>query len=128
MATGFSYVEDENLVVATDDEAAADLTALLKKLFNGNRTLQQSPLYIVAESYGGKFAVTLGLSALKAIESGELKLQLGGIKAHFLFKCSFFMKVHNIVKNRWALFVLSTGVALGDSWISPEDFVVCEML
>jgi serine carboxypeptidase 1 len=46
----------------------------------------------VAESYGGKFAVTVGLSALKAIEAGKLKLKLGG-------------------------------VALGDSWISPEDFV-----
>lgn len=23
---------------------------------------------------------------------------------------------------------LSTGVALGDSWISPEDFVVCKIV
>nr|GMD71308.1 serine carboxypeptidase-like 51 [Ipomoea batatas] len=37
----------------------------------------KSPLYIVAESYGGKFAVTAGLSALKAIEAGKLKLKLG---------------------------------------------------
>ncbi|KAI5322505.1 hypothetical protein L3X38_031577 [Prunus dulcis] len=58
-----------------------------------NENLQKSPLFIVAESYGGKFAVTLGLSALKAIEAGKLKLRLGG-------------------------------VALGDSWISPEDFVL----
>ncbi|KAH8505744.1 hypothetical protein H0E87_012813 [Populus deltoides] len=92
VATGFSYVEDEALVVRSDEDAAADLTALLKELFNGNETLQKSPLYIFAESYGGKFAATLGVSALKAIEAGELKLQLGG-------------------------------VALGDSWISPEDFV-----
>ncbi|KAF9680206.1 hypothetical protein SADUNF_Sadunf06G0097100 [Salix dunnii] len=91
VATGFSYVEDEALVVRSDEEAAADLTALLKELFNGNEALQKSPLYIFAESYGGKFAATLGVSALKAIEAGELKLQLGG-------------------------------VALGDSWISPEDF------
>lgn len=61
-------------------EAAADLTTLLKELFNGNGSLQNtSPLYIFAESYGGKFAVTLGVSALQAIEKGELKLQLGGI-------------------------------------------------
>ncbi|KAE9465507.1 hypothetical protein C3L33_02588, partial [Rhododendron williamsianum] len=78
VATGFSYVEDENLVVKTDEEAATDLTTLLKALFNGNETLQKSPLFIVAESYGGKFAVTLGVSALRAIEAGELKLQLGG--------------------------------------------------
>ena len=78
VGTGFSYVEDESLAVRTDEESATDLTTLLKELYNGNESLQKSPLFIFAESYGGKFAVTLGLSALKAIESGELKLQLGG--------------------------------------------------
>ncbi|XP_056170690.1 serine carboxypeptidase-like 51 isoform X2 [Syzygium oleosum] len=92
VATGFSYVEDESLVVRTDYEAAADLTTLLIELFSGNETLQKSPLYIFAESYGGKFASALGVTALEAIEAGKLKAQLGG-------------------------------VALGDSWISPEDFV-----
>ncbi|KAF5773461.1 putative carboxypeptidase C [Helianthus annuus] len=92
VGTGYSYVEDEELLVKTDEEAATDLTTLLIAIFNKNETLQKSPLYIVAESYGGKYAVTLGLSALKAIEDQRLKLILGGI-------------------------------ALGDSWISPEDFV-----
>ncbi|KAK3006232.1 hypothetical protein RJ639_016803, partial [Escallonia herrerae] len=92
VGTGFSYVEDDNLAVKTDVESATDLTTLLKELFNGNKSLQRIPLYIFAESYGGKFAVTLGVAALQAIEKGELKLQLGG-------------------------------VALGDSWISPEDYV-----
>ncbi|KAL3532011.1 hypothetical protein ACH5RR_005532 [Cinchona calisaya] len=92
VGTGYSYVEDENLAVTTDEEAATDLTFLLKQLFNADNNLQKSPLYIFAESYGGKFAVTLGISVLKAIEARELKLHLGG-------------------------------VALGDSWISPEDFV-----
>ncbi|PIA43536.1 hypothetical protein AQUCO_01900137v1 [Aquilegia coerulea] len=96
VGTGYSYVDDvydRSLPVKTDVEAAIDLTTLLKEVFNGNESLQQSPLYVVAESYGGKFAVALGLSALKAIEAGELNLKLGGI-------------------------------ALGDSWISPEDFVL----
>lgn len=92
VGTGFSYVEDNNLVVKTDEEAATDLVTLLIEIFNPNVTLQKSPVYIVGQSYGGKFAVTLALSALKAIDSGRLKLKLGG-------------------------------VALGDSWISPEDFV-----
>ncbi|CAJ2654548.1 serine carboxypeptidase-like 51 [Trifolium pratense] len=92
VGTGYSFVEDRKLFVKTDDEAATDLTTLLIKLFNNDEKLQKSPLYIVAESYGGKFAVTLGLHALKAIEDKKLKLTLGG-------------------------------VALGDSWISPEDFV-----
>lgn len=71
-------MEDQKLFVKTDDEAATDLTALLIELFNKNENLQHSPLYIVAESYGGKFAVTLALSALKAIETKTLKLILGG--------------------------------------------------
>ena len=80
VGTGYSFVEagDADLFVKTDDEAASDLTILLEKVFNRNESLQKSPLYIVAESYGGKFAVTLGLSALKAIEAGKLKLILGG--------------------------------------------------
>lgn len=79
VGTGYSFVEDNNLFVKTDVEAATDLTTLLIEVFNRNQSLQQSPLYIVAESYGGKFAVTLALSAFKAIQSGKLKLKLGGI-------------------------------------------------
>ncbi|XP_008780195.2 serine carboxypeptidase-like 51 [Phoenix dactylifera] len=92
VGTGYSFVEDKQALVKTDWEAATDLTTLLKKLYNKNGRLQRSPLYIVAESYGGKFAATLGISVAKAIKAGELKLTFGG-------------------------------VALGDSWISPEDFV-----
>lgn len=71
-------MEDKSLFVKNDLEAATDLTILLEDIFNRNESLQKSPLFIVAESYGGKFAVTLGLSALKAIEAGKLKLRLGG--------------------------------------------------
>ncbi|TKY48582.1 Serine carboxypeptidase 51 [Spatholobus suberectus] len=92
VGTGYSYVEDSNLYAKTDEEAATDLTTLLTELFNNDASLQKSPLFIVAESYGGKFAVLLALSALKAIQQGTLKLKLGG-------------------------------VVLGDTWISPEDFV-----
>ncbi|KAL3752391.1 hypothetical protein ACJRO7_013100 [Eucalyptus globulus] len=92
VGTGYSFVEDPGLFVKTDEEAATDLTTLLRKIFNRNERLRKSPLYLVAESYGGKYAVTLALSVLKAIEAGKLKLKLGG-------------------------------VALGNSWISPEDFV-----
>ncbi|KAI3724122.1 hypothetical protein L2E82_35889 [Cichorium intybus] len=93
VGTGYSYVEDESLFVKTDVEAAKDAVTLLKAIYSRNENIVKNPLYIFAESYGGKFAVTLALAALKAIKKGELKLQLGG-------------------------------VALGDSWISPEDYVL----
>ncbi|KQJ99393.1 serine carboxypeptidase-like 51 [Brachypodium distachyon] len=98
VGTGFSFVEAGNttLLAHSDAQTATDLTALLVKLYGGGSGAplkQGSPLYIVAESYGGKFAVTTALAALKAIGQGQLKATLAG-------------------------------VALGDSWISPEDFVL----
>ncbi|VAH09204.1 unnamed protein product [Triticum turgidum subsp. durum] len=91
VGVGYSYVEDDSLLVTTDLQAAADMNTLLKALVKELTTLQSSPLFIVAESYGGKYAATLGVSVVRAVRAGELKLPLGG-------------------------------VALGDSWISPEDF------
>nr|CAB3495706.1 unnamed protein product [Digitaria exilis] len=93
VGVGYSYVEDDSLLVKTDWEQAADATTLLKALVKELPTLQSSPLFLVAESYGGKYAATLGASVARAIRSGKLKINLAG-------------------------------VALGDSWISPEDFTL----
>ena len=97
MGTGYSYVEEEDLVVKTDVEAANDLTKLLMNLFNTDLRLQKSPLYLVAESYGGKYAVTTALSVLKAIELGKLKLTLGGIYK-ILFRKFYYIRLHKIAR------------------------------
>lgn len=81
MGTGYSFVEDTKLLVKSDEEAAKDLTTLLRKLYNKNSELQKSPLFIVAESYGGKFAVTAGLSIVKAVNAKTLNLKFGGINS-----------------------------------------------
>lgn len=78
VGSGYSFVEEKDLYVKSDEEAAKDLTTLLQQLFNKNQILNQSPLYIVAESYGGKIAVKLGLSVIDSVQSGNLKLHLGG--------------------------------------------------
>ncbi|GJN31687.1 hypothetical protein PR202_gn00011 [Eleusine coracana subsp. coracana] len=93
VGVGYSYVEDDSLLVTTDWQQAADATTLIKALVKEVPTLQTSPLFLVAESYGGKYAATIGASVARAIRAGELKITLGG-------------------------------VALGDSWISPEDFTL----
>ncbi|KAI7985139.1 Serine carboxypeptidase-like 51 [Camellia lanceoleosa] len=74
VGTRFNYVEDESLAVKTDEAAAIDLTAMLKALFNGNETLQKSPLFIIVESYGGKFAFSWGplLKDLSRLDSNAL--------------------------------------------------------
>ncbi|CAN6306378.1 unnamed protein product [Urochloa humidicola] len=93
VGTGYSYVENSSLFVTTDWEQAADATTVLKALVKEIPTLQSSPLFLVAESYGGKYAATLGVSVARAARAGELNVTLAG-------------------------------VALGDSWISPEDFTL----
>ncbi|KAF8698668.1 hypothetical protein HU200_034917 [Digitaria exilis] len=93
VGVGYSYVEDDSLLVKTDWEQAADAMTLLKALVKEVPTLQSSPLFLVAESYGGKYAATLGVAVARAVRAGELNITLGG-------------------------------VALGDSWISPEDFTL----
>lgn len=94
VGVGYSYVEDDSLLVTTDWQAATDATKLLKALTKELPALQQgSPFFLVAESYGGKYAATLGVSIARAVRTGDLKLNLAG-------------------------------VALGDSWISPEDFTL----
>jgi serine carboxypeptidase 1 len=78
VGVGYSYVEDDSLLVTTDWQQAADATTLLKALVTEVPTLQSSPLFLVAESYGGKYAATLGASVARAARAGELNITLGG--------------------------------------------------
>ncbi|KAF4360307.1 hypothetical protein F8388_020598 [Cannabis sativa] len=75
VGTGYSFVEDTKLFVKSDLEAADDLTTLLEKLFNGDEKLQKSPLFIVAQSYGGKFAFSWGplLKDVSRLDDNGLK-------------------------------------------------------
>ncbi|GJN38326.1 hypothetical protein PR202_gb27356 [Eleusine coracana subsp. coracana] len=76
---GYSYAEDRSAVATTDSQAAMDVTEVLKVLARELPTLQDSPLFLVGESYGGKLAAMIGNSVLRAIHAGTLKLTLGGI-------------------------------------------------
>ncbi|KAG6503298.1 hypothetical protein ZIOFF_035609 [Zingiber officinale] len=94
VGTGFSFVEEESLLEKSDWEAAANLTALLKKLYHGNAAMQRRTKSSSSwQSYCGRFAVTTALSVLHAIRARQLKLKL-------------------------------EGVALGNNWMSPKDYVI----
>ncbi|KAG0445866.1 hypothetical protein HPP92_029115 [Vanilla planifolia] len=74
-------MEDDHSFVKTDEEAAADLTTLLKSLYNGNTKLQKGPLFAVAESYG-KLPSLLPCQSLKLLTSGELAINFGVTQAN----------------------------------------------
>ena len=71
-------MEDDSLLVTTDWQQAADATTLLKELVREVPTLQSSPLFLVAESYGGKYAATLGVAVARAVRAVELNVMLAG--------------------------------------------------
>ncbi|TVU46721.1 hypothetical protein EJB05_06273, partial [Eragrostis curvula] len=55
------------------------MTTVIKALVDEVPTLRNSPLYLVAESYGGKYAATLGVSIARAVSAGQLNITLGGV-------------------------------------------------
>ncbi|KAJ1255725.1 hypothetical protein BS78_K167800 [Paspalum vaginatum] len=94
VGVGFSYADHRSALVKSDDQAVSDLMSVVKALLRELPSLESSPLYLVGESYGGKFAVKLAVSLVKDIKDGTISnLTLGG-------------------------------VVLGDAWISPADYAV----
>ncbi|KAF8760492.1 hypothetical protein HU200_010114 [Digitaria exilis] len=80
VGVGFSYVDDLSALAKKDMQVAKDMTELLKELAKEEiPNLQNSPLFLVGESYGGKIAAMVGVSVARAIRSGTLKLMLGGV-------------------------------------------------
>ncbi|MCO5571620.1 hypothetical protein L7F22_025366 [Adiantum nelumboides] len=79
VGAGFSYADNESLLLTNDKDVTTDLVNLLQKFFEDHQKLQSSPLFIFAQSYGGKHATLLGLALNEAIEKGYVKAKLGGI-------------------------------------------------
>jgi serine carboxypeptidase 1 len=115
VGVGYSYVEDESLLVTTDWQKAEDATVLIKALVEEVPALQAGPLFLVAESYGGKYAATIGASVARAVRAGKLNVTLGG--DNILFSSLLFLPTPISIDRFFP-------DDLGDSWISPEDFTV----
>lgn len=79
VGTGFSYVDNTSLLLTNDEDVATDLVRFFQAFFENHQELQQSPLFIFAESYGGKHATLLGLALDQAIKDGDVKAKLGGV-------------------------------------------------
>ena len=126
VGTGYSYVEDDSLFVTSDWQQAADMTTVVRALVKEVPTLATSPLFLVAESYGGKYAATLGASVARAVRAGELKITLAGNNGACSPKQPISQSWPNSVYNKMLCLFhkLKKGVALGDSFVSPVDFTV----
>ncbi|KAL6885572.1 hypothetical protein ACP4OV_010351 [Aristida adscensionis] len=97
VGVGYSYADDPSALARTDRQAAADVVALLTAVAREIPGLPSSPLYLVGESYGGKHAAMAGVSLARSIRAAAAAA---------------------------AVNLTLGGVALGDSWISPDDFAL----
>ena len=70
VGTGYSYVEDFNLLPKTNQQIADDLVTLLKGAIKQQPDMQHMPFFVYAESYGGKMAVDFAL----ALDKVKIKL------------------------------------------------------
>lgn len=79
VGAGFSFVENESLLLTKDDDVTTDMLSLLQTFFEDHEQLQSNPLFLFAESYGGKYVTLLGLALNQAIKKGDVKARLGGV-------------------------------------------------
>ncbi|XP_068200296.1 retinoid-inducible serine carboxypeptidase-like isoform X2 [Palaemon carinicauda] len=79
VGTGFSYVNNTSLLAQNNSAIADDLVSFMKGFFKKVPEFETVPLYIFAESYGGKMAVQFAQSLKKAVEAKKITCQLAGV-------------------------------------------------
>ncbi len=76
--TGFSIVTNSSASPHTMEEVCTDLTSMLQVFMEEHAELQNNPLFIAGQSYGGRTAAALPYYLLRAIETGDLHCNLKG--------------------------------------------------
>ncbi|XP_026315470.1 retinoid-inducible serine carboxypeptidase-like [Hyposmocoma kahamanoa] len=79
VGTGFSYVEDLNLLTTTNDEIALDFLNLMRGFYEVHPEFEGVPLYIYGQSYGGKMAIDMGIRIHEAEQNGTIGSNLRGV-------------------------------------------------
>ncbi|XP_077980276.1 retinoid-inducible serine carboxypeptidase-like [Glandiceps talaboti] len=78
VGTGYSYVDNVDVMPKDVHGIAIDLVTLLKAFLSKHSEFQTVPLYIFSESYGGKMTAVFSLELYKAIQGKELTSDFRG--------------------------------------------------
>lgn len=71
-------MDNSALLTKNNKEATVDLVTFLEKFFGDHLSLRNTPFFIVAESYGGKFATELGVALQEKKVAGSLNFNFEG--------------------------------------------------
>lgn len=92
VGTGFSYVDSSDLLTKTNKQIALDLVELMKQFYNQLPDFEETPLYILSESYGGKMTAEFAYELTKAIKAGQINSNLVGMNILDFLKCKIVVK------------------------------------
>jgi serine carboxypeptidase 1 len=79
VGTGWSWVENNNLIPTNNSQIGKDLTTLAAAFFEANPAFASTPFWIFTESYGGKMATSFALELLAAMDAGSVKCNFQGM-------------------------------------------------
>ncbi|XP_062129418.1 retinoid-inducible serine carboxypeptidase [Drosophila sulfurigaster albostrigata] len=79
VGAGYSYVDNNAYLTATNQEIASDLVELMKGFYAKHPEFETVPLHIFSESYGGKMAPEFALELYYAIQRKEIKSNLTSV-------------------------------------------------
>lgn len=71
-------MDDKSLLTTSNQQVTADSVSFLRAFFDAHDSLRKAPFFIVAESYGGKFASELGVAIHELLESKDLNFNFKG--------------------------------------------------
>ncbi|KAL3279832.1 hypothetical protein HHI36_017337 [Cryptolaemus montrouzieri] len=79
VGTGFSYVDSFSALAMNNTQIADDFLVFMQGFYEQMPKLNNTPLYIFCESYGGKMTAEIALVLYKAQQEGTLPTTLKGI-------------------------------------------------
>ncbi|XP_055328822.1 retinoid-inducible serine carboxypeptidase-like isoform X2 [Paramacrobiotus metropolitanus] len=104
VGTGYSYVTDPGAYAKTVDQIAEDLVTLFIQLYQQKPELENAPLFIFSESYGGKMAAVFAVHLWKAVQKGLINAKFRGVAMGDSW-------VHpEMIVHSWGLYLYSTSL------------------
>lgn len=112
VGTGWSYVDNNNLLTKTNREVAEDLVSFMKEFYKKFPDFEASPLHVFSESYGGKMAAEFGLLLDQEIKAGKINCNLESVG----LGNSWISPIDSTLS--WAQFLLQAGMVDIDGYQS----------
>lgn len=77
VGSGWSFVDNSNLLTKTNKEISDDLVSFIRQFLDQNPEFRTSPIHIFGQSYGGKMGAEFAYDLDREIKAGRIQAVLG---------------------------------------------------